>query len=297
VFISSPRITIKPGSSQLQVSSRRLLALRGAVTSTVVLLLLVCVAVPRALADEPSCFVSIGGAETGQVRSFHDGPGEQLLVSAANGLFRYDGKRIIPVEGGEKTGFVTVFHDGPGEQLLVGADGLFRYDGKSVVLVEGGEKTGSVTVFHDGPGGLLLGAENGPFRVIFESISKTQIELTNWSKLQEPTLPPFQVGILTTWTMKHPCSAIADRFGLNVVATNASRKDDIPVEVKHFDPVVRWHQILRGRSPDFRSWRLDFLRGVQGNWSHGRYRQTFRTGYVCQAWRHWMARLVAASHC
>jgi hypothetical protein len=38
--------------------------------------------------------------------------------------------------------------------------------------------------------------------------------------------------------MKHPCSAFADRFGVHVVATNASRKDDPPVEVKHFDPVA-----------------------------------------------------------
>jgi hypothetical protein len=38
--------------------------------------------------------------------------------------------------------------------------------------------------------------------------------------------------------MAHPCSAFANQFGLHVVATSASGKDNPPVEVKHFDPVA-----------------------------------------------------------
>jgi len=181
-----------------------------------------------------------GGENTGSVSAFHDGPGEQLLLGTGDGLFRYDGKSVVPVEGGEKARFVEVFHDGPGEQLLLSTgDALFRYDGKSVVPVEEVEMALSVRSFHDGPGEqLLVGTAQGLFRVIYEPLSTSQIELTNGSKLREASPPPSQFGIQTFWTMRHPCTAFADRFGLHVVATNASRKDDPPVVVKHFDPVV-----------------------------------------------------------
>ena len=188
--------------------------------------------------------VRVEGEETSSVYALHDRPGG-LLLGAQEGLFRYDGKSVVrvksvvPVEWREETGYVIAFHDVPGGLLLGTLNGVFRYDGKGVVRVNGGEKTGTVTVFHDVPGEqVLVGAENGLFRVIFEPLSSSQIELSNGSKLREASPPPSQFGIQTIWTMKHPCAAFADRFGLHVVATNASRKDDPPVEVKHFDPVA-----------------------------------------------------------
>jgi len=81
----------------------------------------------------------------------------------------------------------------------------------------------------------VVGARDGLFRVIFEPISKSQISLHNWDELRKATPSPSQLGIPTSWTLTHHCSAFADQFGLYVVATNPAGQDDIPVEVKRVD--------------------------------------------------------------
>jgi len=198
----------------------------------------------------------IGGDPTGFIREFHDTPAG-LLLGAEKGLFRYDGKRIVHVEG-DPTGFIDTFRDTPAGLLLGAEKGLFRYDGSRTVHVEGdptgyiggkfhvtpagllfsaanglfhydgtrivhvveGSPTGSINEFHDTPTGLLLGAEKGLFRVIVQSLSTATVVLENASQLSEAATN--QTGILTRWTMIHPCSAVLDRFNLHVIATSAT---------------------------------------------------------------------------
>ncbi|HEY4847686.1 MAG TPA: hypothetical protein VIH87_07785 [Methylocella sp.] len=179
--------------------------------------------------------VRVKGEEIGDVETLHDGPGG-LLVVASKGLFRYDGTDVVRVKREKRTGYVEAFHDVPGGLLLGASNGLFFYDGKGVVLIKEKEekvhfRDGPYYAFHDGLGGLLLGAEYALFRVILEPISSSQIDLNNWSELRGASLN--RLGVPTRWTMTHPCSAFADRFGLHVVATNAAGKDGIPVEVKY----------------------------------------------------------------
>jgi hypothetical protein len=204
----------------------------------------------------------------GGVTEFHDTPGG-LLVRAENGLFRYDGKRVIRVEGDSLGGppqDADDFNDTPAGLLLSTQNGLFRYDGKRVIRVS--DRVGELREFLGTPGGLLLNTENGlfnydgkrvvrmegdpggdnqfhfydndfffdapsrllllrgqtgVFRVVFEPLSNSKIVLENLSELKGAVTS--QLGIRTRWTMAHPCSVFADRFGLYVVATNAKGED------------------------------------------------------------------------
>ncbi|MGH6835066.1 MAG: hypothetical protein ACREC9_05855 [Methylocella sp.] len=162
----------------------------------------------------------VEGETTGEVNDFYDAPGG-LLVGADRGLFRYDGKHVVRVEG-EPIDRVDDFHDTPGG-LLVGTNNvLFRYDGARVVHLEG-EPTGEVYDFHDTQGRLLLGASKGLFWAILQPLATSKIVLDNVSQLKGAA--PGQVDISTRWTMTHPCSAFAEKFNLQIVATNAKGED------------------------------------------------------------------------
>jgi ligand-binding sensor domain-containing protein len=181
--------------------------------------------------------VPVDGGKGLGVTGFHDVPGG-LLVGAYNGLFRYDGKSIAPVEGGAEMERALNFssHEGRGGLLLGADNGLFRYDGKGVVPVIGSAEAGVASVFHDGPDGqLLVSTVNGLFRVIFEPLSASKIKLSNLSDLQKASPAPSQLGIPIRWTMIHPCSVFAEKFGLHVIATNQAGKDDPPLQVTHID--------------------------------------------------------------
>lgn len=135
-----------------------------------------------------------------------------------NGLYRYDGTRIVRVAGDQTFGFYKFHHTPDG--LLVGAsNGLFRYDGTRTIHVEG-EPTGPVYSFLDTPDGLLLGADEGLFRLNFQPLSTATTVLANAAQLREAATS--QLGILTRWIMIHPCSAILDKFNLHVIATSAT---------------------------------------------------------------------------
>ncbi len=85
---------------------------------------------------------------------------------------------------------VRGFHDAPGGLLLSAYNGLFRYDGARIIRVEG-DPTGGYPEFHDAPGGLLLGARNGLLRLVFQPISLAKVILENGTQLQgaAPTQP------------------------------------------------------------------------------------------------------------
>jgi len=138
--------------------------------------------------------LKVEGDQTDAVYDLHDAPGG-LLRGALEGLFRYDDKRVLKVEG-EPTGPIQSFHDAPGGLLVGTKNGLFRYDGKRVLKAEG-ESTGPVQSFHDAQGGLLVGADNGLFLVVLQPLSTSKIVLVNSSRLKG--VVPSQLGIPTRW--------------------------------------------------------------------------------------------------
>src|SRR5436190_1556870 len=83
---------------------RRPPPMRRVFTFPVTLLLLLVYSPLQASTDEPTCIVHVEGEPTGAINDFHDLPGGLLLV-AADGLFRYDGSRVVHV-GGDPTGGV-----------------------------------------------------------------------------------------------------------------------------------------------------------------------------------------------
>jgi uncharacterized membrane protein (UPF0136 family) len=202
----------------------------------------------------------VGGDSTGTVIDWRDAPGG-LLLSTEKGLFRYfyDGARVAIVEG-DLTGNVLNWRNAPGGLLLQSRTGWFRYDGTRVARADGnltgtivssrkvpgglllrtdsdqlgyyngthvarieGNLTERFEDWHDAPGGILVRTQNKVFRVIDQTLSTSMVQLVNHSQLEGAA--PSAIGIPTRWTMVHPCSALAYRFNLHVVAMSETGTD------------------------------------------------------------------------
>ena len=88
---------------------------------------------PPVQAEEPTCAVTVSKEPTGQIDDFRDGPGGVLLI-AADGLFRYNGSDVLPVEG-DPIGLPSAYYTGHGELLLAANNSLYRFNGERIVRV------------------------------------------------------------------------------------------------------------------------------------------------------------------
>jgi hypothetical protein len=198
----------------------------------------------------------VPGDDTGAISDIRPIPGGMLLL-ARKSLFRFDGSRVISVPG-DDTGDIDHLHEVPGGVLLVAGKGLFQFDGSRVIHVPG-DGTEDIKDLRKIPGGTLLGAskelilsdgsmathasgddtgeikgtyqiyddvllktDDDLFLLISEPLSSSNTTLSNRSDLIR--IAPSQNGILTNWTMIHPCAGIADKLNLYVVGDNGAGK-------------------------------------------------------------------------
>jgi hypothetical protein len=192
----------------------------------------------------PDCLVPAGEAATGSVNNMEDLPGGGVLISAENGLFRYDSAQahLVPV-GDAATGAVSNMYDLPGGGVLIGAqNGWFRYDPAQAHLVPVGDAaTGGASNMHDLPGGgVLIGAQNGFFIAPALPLSTARVEReTNLSGL------PLRREVQIRVSFQHPCAPVSNRLGLTLtVSLDGAVHADAPVAIPYETPPAKDQAIL-----------------------------------------------------
>ena len=172
--------------------------------------------------------IRIPGEPMGSITEMFDTP-SGLLILGDRGIFRYDGTRLL------RDSFIPPSRisllNTPVGLFLGSSHRLFHHNGTTFIAVPGdrvGDTAGFESLHYEAnpkstSSGMLIATGGALIRVVTLPLSSSRVIMTNSRELVGGQ--PNEAGILTKWTLTHPCATVADRLGLYVVSTNDKGKD------------------------------------------------------------------------
>ncbi len=157
----------------------------------------------------------VGGPSLDSAFAIEPIPDGGALIGAAQGLFRLPaGGDAVEAVGGEQSSVDTIQTLSEGGWLIGAGNGLFR-------LSEGAKSTETVAKTHLGRvrgikpltgGDWLVGSSQGVFTALL-NIEDAEVRPT----ANIATFYPSSEPIVTTWTIRHRCAAVADALDMRVM--------------------------------------------------------------------------------